>query len=189
MKMGRNVGRRSGLVGVFVWLGRLNRLPAVTVATRKKPGYYADGGNLYLRLAPGGSKGSRSLDSLSAAGHGRQDQHRRYYRAMKSQLHSASNLERNQLDRNAKGTFAELLNRTETGSKDVLQSPVPLMAREERINLQRREVHRSATARETDSRPGIVPASATAAKINALFVVRISVGFALATQLATAGSC
>jgi integrase len=35
----------------------LNRLPAVTVASRKKPGYYADGGNLYLRVAPGGSKG------------------------------------------------------------------------------------------------------------------------------------
>ena len=35
----------------------LNRLPAVTVASRKKPGYYSDGGNLYLRVAPGGSKG------------------------------------------------------------------------------------------------------------------------------------
>ena len=35
----------------------LHRLSAVSVATRKKPGYYADGGCLYLRVAPGGSKG------------------------------------------------------------------------------------------------------------------------------------
>ncbi len=34
-----------------------NRLKAVSVASRKRPGYYADGGNLYLRVAPGGSKG------------------------------------------------------------------------------------------------------------------------------------
>ena len=33
------------------------RLSAVTVATLKKPGYYADGGCLYLRVAPGGTKG------------------------------------------------------------------------------------------------------------------------------------
>jgi len=35
----------------------LHRLSAVNVANRKKPGYYADGGGLYLRVAPGGSKG------------------------------------------------------------------------------------------------------------------------------------
>ena len=39
-------------------MGRgLNRLSAVSVAARKKPGYYADGGCLYLRVAPGGTKG------------------------------------------------------------------------------------------------------------------------------------
>jgi integrase len=35
----------------------IHRLSAVKVATIKQPGYYADGGNLYLRIAPGGSKG------------------------------------------------------------------------------------------------------------------------------------
>ena len=35
----------------------IHRLSAVKVATIKQPGYYADGGNLYLRVAPGGSKG------------------------------------------------------------------------------------------------------------------------------------
>jgi len=35
----------------------LHRLSVVNVASRKKPGYYADGGGLYLRVAPGGSKG------------------------------------------------------------------------------------------------------------------------------------
>jgi integrase len=35
----------------------LHRLSAVTVASRKHTGYYADGGGLYLRVAPGGSKG------------------------------------------------------------------------------------------------------------------------------------
>ncbi len=34
-----------------------NRLTAVSVVSRKRPGYYADGGDLYLRIAPGGSKG------------------------------------------------------------------------------------------------------------------------------------
>ena len=39
-------------------MGRgINRLSAVSVTSRKKPGYYADGGCLYLRIAPGGSKG------------------------------------------------------------------------------------------------------------------------------------
>lgn len=43
--MGRNMGRAR------------HRLSAINVASRKKPGYYADGGGLYLRVAPGGSKG------------------------------------------------------------------------------------------------------------------------------------
>ena len=39
-------------------MGRgLHRLSALTVASRKHAGYYADGGGLYLRVAPGGSKG------------------------------------------------------------------------------------------------------------------------------------
>ena len=39
-------------------MGRgLNRLSAVNVTARKKPGYYSDGGCLYLRVAPGGSRG------------------------------------------------------------------------------------------------------------------------------------
>lgn len=39
-------------------MGRaLHRLSAPEVKQRRKPGYYADGGNLYLRIAPGGSKG------------------------------------------------------------------------------------------------------------------------------------
>ena len=35
----------------------LGRLSAVKVQGIKQPGYYADGGNLYLRIATGGSKG------------------------------------------------------------------------------------------------------------------------------------
>ena len=39
-------------------MGRgLHRLSAIGVAGRKRPGYYVDGGGLYLRVAPGGSKG------------------------------------------------------------------------------------------------------------------------------------
>ena len=39
-------------------MGRgLNRLSAVKFARLKTPGYYADGGCLYLRIAPGGTKG------------------------------------------------------------------------------------------------------------------------------------
>ena len=39
-------------------MGRgLNRLSAIKVARLKTPGYYADGGCLYLRVAPGGTKG------------------------------------------------------------------------------------------------------------------------------------
>ena len=34
----------------------IHRLSAITVATLKKPGYYADGGCLYLRVAPGCTK-------------------------------------------------------------------------------------------------------------------------------------
>ena len=34
----------------------LHRLSAVKVSGAKTPGYLADGGNLYLRVAPGGSK-------------------------------------------------------------------------------------------------------------------------------------
>ena len=35
----------------------LHRLTATRVAGRLKPGYYGDGGNLYFRVAPGGTKG------------------------------------------------------------------------------------------------------------------------------------
>ena len=35
----------------------IHRLSALKVTSLKKPGYYADGGSLYLRIAPGGSKG------------------------------------------------------------------------------------------------------------------------------------
>jgi integrase len=35
----------------------LNRLTDVAVKAKKRPGYFADGGNLYLRVAPGGTKG------------------------------------------------------------------------------------------------------------------------------------
>ena len=35
---------------------QLNRLSARTVATKKHPGLYSDGGGLYLQLAPGGTK-------------------------------------------------------------------------------------------------------------------------------------
>ena len=42
--MGRNMGRQ------------LNRLSAKTVALKKRPGLYCDGGGLYLQVAPSGSK-------------------------------------------------------------------------------------------------------------------------------------
>lgn len=39
-------------------MGRgLHKLSAATVSSRKKPGHYGDGGGLYLRVAPGGTKG------------------------------------------------------------------------------------------------------------------------------------
>jgi hypothetical protein len=38
-------------------MGRtLHRLSAKAVANLKKPGFYADGGNLYMRVASGGSR-------------------------------------------------------------------------------------------------------------------------------------
>ncbi|HKZ97692.1 MAG TPA: Arm DNA-binding domain-containing protein, partial [Hyphomicrobiaceae bacterium] len=52
--MGRNMGSLFGGAAVA---RTTNRLTAVNVASRKRPGYYADGGNLYLRVAPGGTKG------------------------------------------------------------------------------------------------------------------------------------
>ena len=47
VNMGRNMG--SGRL--------LNRLSDVAIRAKKRPGYCADGGNLYLRVAPGGAKG------------------------------------------------------------------------------------------------------------------------------------
>jgi integrase len=39
-------------------MGRgLHRLTAVSVSSRKDPGYFADGGGLYFRVAPGGARG------------------------------------------------------------------------------------------------------------------------------------
>ena len=35
----------------------IHRLSAIKVGSLKRPGYYADGGSLYLRIAPGGTKG------------------------------------------------------------------------------------------------------------------------------------
>jgi integrase len=35
----------------------INRISATKLAALKAPGYYADGGNLYFRIAPGGSRG------------------------------------------------------------------------------------------------------------------------------------
>ncbi len=46
--MGRDMGSE---------MRSLHRLTAVKVTNIKEPGYYADGGNLYLRVAPGGTKG------------------------------------------------------------------------------------------------------------------------------------
>ena len=43
--MGRNMGTRQ-----------LNRLSARTVASRREPGLYCDGGGLYLQIAPSGSE-------------------------------------------------------------------------------------------------------------------------------------
>jgi hypothetical protein len=52
--MGRNMGRdlEAGDMARV-----LNRLSDVAVRAKKGPGYCADGGNLYLRVAPGGTKG------------------------------------------------------------------------------------------------------------------------------------
>jgi integrase len=38
-------------------LRSIHKLSAIKVNNTKAPGYYADGGNLYLRIAPGGTKG------------------------------------------------------------------------------------------------------------------------------------
>jgi integrase len=54
--MGKGMGRMPAPAVIFM-ARTMNRLSAVKVAGLKKPGYYADGGNLYLRIAPGGSKG------------------------------------------------------------------------------------------------------------------------------------
>jgi hypothetical protein len=35
----------------------IGRLPAIKVAKLKDPGYFADGGNLYFRVAPSGARG------------------------------------------------------------------------------------------------------------------------------------
>ena len=37
-------------------MGRLHRLNQAKVNALREPGLYADGGNLHLRVAPGGSK-------------------------------------------------------------------------------------------------------------------------------------
>src|SRR6476661_4735173 len=50
--MGRNMGTRGRHMTRV-----LNRLSDVAVRAKKRPGYIADGGNLYLRVAAGGSKG------------------------------------------------------------------------------------------------------------------------------------
>ena len=42
--------------GRSIWHVTLNRLTALKVARAKRPGMYADGGSLYLRVAEGGSK-------------------------------------------------------------------------------------------------------------------------------------
>jgi hypothetical protein len=51
--MGKNMGRMEtdGMARV------LNRLSDVAVRAKKRAGYTADGGNLYLRVAAGGTKG------------------------------------------------------------------------------------------------------------------------------------
>src|SRR5262249_17830415 len=49
MVMGNGMGRTMTRM--------LGRLSALRVQSVRKPGYYGDGGGLYLRAAPGGSKG------------------------------------------------------------------------------------------------------------------------------------
>lgn len=53
--MGRNMG--SAIAARVSAMRAIHRLSAVKVARLKTPGYCADGGCLYLRVAPGGSKG------------------------------------------------------------------------------------------------------------------------------------
>jgi len=51
--MDRNMAKSWGAS-----MGRaLNRLSDVAVRAKRRPGYVADGGNLYLCVAPGGTKG------------------------------------------------------------------------------------------------------------------------------------
>src|SRR6476660_8484377 len=50
--MGRNMGTRGRHMTRV-----LNRLSDVAVRAKKRPGYTADGGNLYLRVSAGGTKG------------------------------------------------------------------------------------------------------------------------------------
>ena len=54
--MGRAMGRIFWDEGAAM-ARVLNRLSDVTVRAKKRPGYCADGGNLYLRVAAGGTKG------------------------------------------------------------------------------------------------------------------------------------
>ena len=53
--MGRDLGKQGR--GAIVLMRAIHRLSAVKVTSLKQPGYYADGGSLYLRVAAGGSKG------------------------------------------------------------------------------------------------------------------------------------
>ena len=50
------MGRDMGFGGHFSMARTLHRLSAVKVDATKTPGYYADGGGLYLRVAPGGTR-------------------------------------------------------------------------------------------------------------------------------------
>jgi integrase len=50
------MGKRLDKAGIRVTARTLHRLTALKVARAKTPGMYADGGSLYLRIAPGGSK-------------------------------------------------------------------------------------------------------------------------------------
>jgi integrase len=48
--------RRGGRIGIMASGKHINRLSAREVATASKPGLYADGGNLYLKVDDGGAK-------------------------------------------------------------------------------------------------------------------------------------
>src|SRR5258707_10752616 len=64
---GQDVGQRSASAQITSWyqghnlterqtMRAINRLTVQSVNRAKEPGLYADGGGLYLRVAPGGSK-------------------------------------------------------------------------------------------------------------------------------------